>query len=79
LAKKEKAADTSSAEDTALVTAAKAIGATAGKLAVLTGVAADKPNTPKSEKKGKLLPKSKARLPRRQKKAQRKKVGVKPS
>lgn len=62
MAKKEKAVDTGSAE---------------GKIAASTDVAPEKPNTPKSEKKGKLLPKDKARLPRRQKKAQRKKVGAK--
>ncbi|HYL75147.1 MAG TPA: hypothetical protein VEU96_13135 [Bryobacteraceae bacterium] len=62
MAKKEKAVDTSAAES---------------KIAASTDVVPAKPNTPKTEKKGKLLPKGKSRLPRRQKKAQRKKVGAK--
>ncbi len=61
------------AESSVLVTAAKAIGSVAGKVASLVGVADEaKPNT-KSTKVPKLVKKDKHRLPRRQKKAQQKK------
>ena len=55
-----------------LVAAAKTIGkaaGTAGKVAHLAGATAPATSTPR--KKGKLAPKNKSRLPRRQKKAQR--------
>jgi hypothetical protein len=58
------------ADDTLLVSAAKAIGTAAGKIASLTGAASEHPA--KSTKKGKLPKKNKRRLPRLQKKAQRK-------
>ncbi|HLK47517.1 MAG TPA: hypothetical protein VKT49_05245 [Bryobacteraceae bacterium] len=56
-----------------LATAAKTIGKAAGKIAAATGVKPDPAEHPQSPKKGKLAPKNKARLPRRQKKAQKKK------
>lgn len=56
------------AEDTMLVSAAKAIGSAAGKVAHLAGV---EPAPPK-HKVGKLQPKNKKRLPRKAKKAQKK-------
>ena len=56
----------SKTEDTPLVTAAKAIGSAAGKIASLAHVSAPAP------KKGKLVKKTKSRLPRRQKKARQK-------
>jgi hypothetical protein len=52
------------AEDSALVSVAKTIGAAAGKLAVQVGIE----KTP-SKKIPKLAPKNKKRVPRRQKKA----------
>jgi len=59
-------------EDPILVSAAKVIGAAAGKIASLAGAAP--PATPKTPKVGKLLKKSGSRLPRKQKKAQQKKM-----
>jgi hypothetical protein len=62
--------ETQESPDGALVTAAKTIGAAAGKIAAAVGVATPeklaKPKVPK------LAKKNKARLPRRQKKAARK-------
>jgi hypothetical protein len=60
-------------KDSTLATAAKIIGAAAGKIASLAGVAEPvaKPQT-KSTKVPKLQKKDKSRLPRRQKKAQQK-------
>ena len=55
-------------EHSVLVDAAKAIGRTAGKVAVLVG-AAPVPPPAKSSHKGKLQSKGKHRLPRREKKA----------
>jgi hypothetical protein len=57
-------------EDNMLVTAAKAIGSAAGKIASLAGA----PPQPKAKaaKAGKLPKKNGQRLPRRQKKAQKK-------
>jgi hypothetical protein len=57
-----------------LATAAKAIGAAAGKIASLAGVAepAPAPSQTKSTKQPKLQKKNKSRLPRRQKKARQK-------
>ncbi len=56
-----------------LVSAAKKVGAAAGKIASLTGVAAahETEPAPKAAHKGKLPKKNKSRLPRREKKAQR--------
>ena len=56
-------------DDTLLVTAAKAIGKTAGKVAKAAGVEGE-PQAP--PKKGKLAKKNKSRLPRKQKKAAKK-------
>ena len=59
------------AEDSIVVTAAKAIGTAAGKVAALATTALE--NLPaKSQKIGKLPKKNKSRLPRRQKKAKQK-------
>jgi len=66
------AAPTQEGEESVLVTAAKAIGKAAGKVAVLAGAEAEKPRTPKTPRIGKLVKKNKSRLPRRQKKAQQK-------
>ncbi len=62
--KKEKEND-----DTILVTAAKAIGSAAGKVASLAGAT---PTPPSKPKRAKLQPKNKHRLPRKVKKAQKK-------
>jgi hypothetical protein len=59
-------------EENALVSAAKAIGTAAGKVASLAGVAPHAEPTPKGKKVGKLLKKDGKRLPRRQKKAAQK-------
>jgi len=61
-------------KDSTLATAAKIIGATAGKIASLAGVAAPAATPPqtKSTKVPKLQKKNKSGLPRRQKKAQQK-------
>jgi hypothetical protein len=60
-----------------LVETAKAIGGLAGKLAHAVGAGESHPATGddsagSQEKRGKLQPKNKSRLPRRQKKAQKK-------
>jgi hypothetical protein len=65
MAKKQKAPPET--DETLLVSAAKAIGTAAGKIASLAGAA-----PAKSTKKGKLPKKNKRRVPRLQKKAQRK-------
>jgi hypothetical protein len=57
------------AEEGLLVSAAKAIGATAGKIAALAGAG---PTPPKNPKKPKLAKKNRSRMPRKQKKAQQK-------
>ena len=54
------------APDTALVAAAKVVGAAAGTIAASVGATAPKPKVPK------LVKKNKSRLPRRQKKAAQK-------
>jgi hypothetical protein len=56
-------------EEGLLVSAAKAIGATAGKIAGLAGAG---PTPRKNPKKPKLAKKNKSRMPRKQKKAQQK-------
>jgi hypothetical protein len=58
-------------EDNVLVSAAKAIGTAAGKVASLAGASESQPAT-KSSKVGKLLKKDKQRVPRKQKKAAQK-------
>jgi hypothetical protein len=65
--KKKKKAEPE-AEEGPLVSAAKAIGSVAGKVAALAGAEAKPPSPPKV-KIPKLQPKNKTRLPRRQKKA----------
>ena len=67
--------------DSALTTAAKAIGAAAGKIAVATGIAEPaqaRPQTKstKPKKLPKLQSKNKSRLPRKQKKAMQKKAAA---
>ena len=57
-------------DDNVLVSAAKAVGTTAGKIAALAGV---KPEPPKS-RLGRFVKALKARLPRRVKKAAQKKA-----
>ena len=71
MAKKTKAPE----DESLLVTAAKTIGKAAGTIAAASGLAPasdreapPKPKTPR----GRLAPKNKARLPRRQKKVQKK-------
>jgi hypothetical protein len=59
-------------EDSVLVSAAKAVGSAAGKIASLAGAALEARPATKSTKVGKLPKKQGHRLPRRQKKAQRK-------
>ena len=57
-------------DDTILVSAAKAIGSAAGKIASLVGAPPE--GKVAAKKTGKLPKKNKHRLPRRQKKAQQK-------
>ena len=74
-AKKDAGADAApakGAEEGIVVTAAKAIGTAAGKIAAVTGAALEHLQPAKSTKVGKLQKKNKARLPRRQKKAKQK-------
>lgn len=72
----KKAKETESHEENLLVSAAKTIGKAAGKIAAVSGVQLPAAGQPAhaQKSKGKLAPKNKARLPRRQKKA-RKKAG----
>jgi hypothetical protein len=60
-------------EESILVTAAKAIGTAAGKVARLAG-AAPEAGAAKSKKVPKLVKKTKAKLPRKEKKAAQKKA-----
>ena len=60
-------------EENVLVSAAKAIGSAAGKIASLAGAPPEARSPAKSTKVGKLPKKQGHRLPRRQKKAQAKK------
>lgn len=62
-------------DDSVVVSAAKAIGTAAGKIASLAGAAPAKPAKAKVEK---LAPKNKSRLPRKQKKAQQKAAAGRP-
>jgi hypothetical protein len=59
-------------EDNVLVSAAKAVGSAAGKIAALAGAALEGRPAAKSTKVGKLPKKQAHRLPRRQKKAKNK-------
>jgi len=69
VATKKKPSTEPVAEESTLVSTAKAIGSAAGKIASAVGV---KPSTPAKVKIPKLAPKNKARVPRRVKKAQKK-------
>ncbi|HUB82976.1 MAG TPA: hypothetical protein VMB03_29455 [Bryobacteraceae bacterium] len=60
------------AHENLLTSTAKTIGATAGKIASLAGVAGAAPEHKHSGKPAKLARKNKPRLPRRVKKAQKK-------
>ena len=59
-------------EDSALVSAAEAVGATVGKMAMLVGAVHKPATAPKNIKIPKLAKSGKSRLPRKQKKAQQK-------
>jgi hypothetical protein len=63
-------------EESGLVTAAKAVGSAAGKIAALVGAKGEAapapPTAAKPRKAGKLPKKNRHRLPRREKKAQAK-------
>jgi hypothetical protein len=59
------------APETVVVAAAKAIGKAAGKIAALAGASGPTLKAP-AAKRGRLAPKNKSRLPRKQKKAQKK-------
>ena len=77
----KKKVEEENAEGNALVHAAEALGKAAGKLAALTGIAGEAPpaTAPPAVHKtnrGKLPKKNKQRLPRRMKKAQKKKQAV---
>ena len=61
-------------EEGMLVTAAKAIGTAAGKVAKFTGVGPEPPEPAVSQKLPKLLKKNKTKLPRREKKATQKRA-----
>ena len=62
-------ADKKKKQDSALVSAAEAVGAAVGKVAALVGATGDKPKTPPTKVKiPKLAKKNKSRLPRKQKK-----------
>jgi hypothetical protein len=56
-------------DESILVTAAKAIGTAAGKVAKLAGATGETSEPAKSQKVPKLSKKSKGKLPRREKKA----------
>ena len=79
---KEKKTDPKAAEpEGILVGAAKAIGNVAGKVAALAGAAAppevtERPSTPPKPKIPKLASKNKSRLPRKEKKALKKKTAA---
>jgi hypothetical protein len=60
------------APESILVTAAKGLGAAAGKVAAAVGVKAETPPKPAKVKIPKLAPKNKSRLPRKEKKALKK-------
>jgi hypothetical protein len=77
--KSGKAEKSEKAEKSGLIAAAEAVGSAAGKVAALVGVTAEPVHQP-SQKKAKLQPKNKHRLPRKQKKAQQKlnKAGARP-
>jgi hypothetical protein len=71
LAQRKKASsDEETPKEGVLISAAKAIGAAAGKIAAMAG--AKPPVAKKPLRKGKLPPKNKSRLPRLEKKALKK-------
>jgi hypothetical protein len=59
------------APESVVVAAAKVIGKAAGKIAALAGASGPELKAP-AVKRGRLAPKDKSRLPRKQKKAQKK-------
>jgi hypothetical protein len=70
--KASKKSKTPEPKDDALTSAAKAIGAAAGKIAAVAGVAEPAPAPKKSMKPAKLVKKNNPHLPRKLKKAQKK-------
>ena len=68
-----KTKETEESPDSPLISAAKTIGATAGKVATAVGIA----TPPAKPKVPKLAKKNKSRLPRRQKKAAKKAAAAK--
>lgn len=64
------------AEDSVLINVAKSLGATAGKIAALVGVDAP-PSQPSARKAARFQKQNKSRLPRREKKAQKKAASLK--
>ena len=70
MSKKKEAVETP--DESVLITAAKAIGTAAGKVAKLAGVESEPREPAVSQKVPKLSKKNKARLPRREKKAAQK-------
>jgi hypothetical protein len=72
LATRKQTAREEAPKESTSVSASKAIGMADGKIASPTGATPQVPPAAKSIKKGKLAPKHKSRLPRRQKKAQQK-------
>src|SRR3954451_21064406 len=69
MAKKTTTPEEAPAPGGILATAAKSLGAVAGKIAALAGAKAEAPAKPKAPKIPKLVSKKKSRLPRKQKKA----------
>lgn len=67
----KKKPNTEETEKSPLVAAAEAMGSAAGKVAAIMGAKAEPVHAP-TQKKAKLQSKNKQRLPRKQKKAQRK-------
>jgi hypothetical protein len=70
--KAEQAEKKKNKEESGLVSAAKTVGAAAGKIAALAETIVERAAPAKSMKIPKLAKKNKSRLPRRQKKAQQK-------
>ena len=65
----KKSTNPEEASESLLVTAAKGLGAVAGKVAALAGAKPETRTSPKNVKKPKLAGKNKSRLPRKEKKA----------
>lgn len=74
MAQKKKAPEKAPEDESLLVSAAKSIGKAAGTIAAASGLASssEPPPAHPRQRRSKLAPKSKARLPRRQKKVQKK-------